>query len=125
VYKIDSEYVGYSVLPKLYQVLSESEIVSPKLSCPDIPRVTVEIVSQLNTSITGRIQFHGLKVGKKHSFLSVTIWADAQAAASPTSVAWHHPNKWNYSLRNMNYIYDLVTVCEQRTFRCLPWVLYV
>ena len=60
----------------------------------------------------------------KNSLLTVTIWADAQAAASSTSEAWHHPNKWKDSLRHKDYIYDLVTVCEQRRFCCLLWVLY-
>jgi hypothetical protein len=33
---------------------SEPElVVSPKLKCPDIPRVTIEIISQLNTSKPG------------------------------------------------------------------------
>jgi len=105
-------------------VLSESEIVaSPKLKRLDIPRVTIEIISQLIAIKLGRLSYMDLK-SAKNSLLSVTIWADAQAAASSTSEAWHHPNKWKDSLRHKDYIYDLVTVYEQRTFCCLLWVLY-
>jgi len=100
-------------------VLSESEIViSPKLKRLDIPGMTIEIISQLIPVKLGRFSYMDLK-SAKNSLLTVTIWADTQAAASSTSEAWHHPNKWKDGLRHKDYIYDLVTVCEQRTFCCL------
>jgi len=97
--------------------------ILPKLKRLGIPRVTIGIISQLIPVKLGRFSYMDLK-SAKNSLLTVTIWADAQAAASSTSEAWQHPNKWKDSLRHKDYIYDLVTVCEQRTFCCLLWVLY-
>jgi len=119
-----TQHLRWSVLPESCQVFSESEIViTPKLKRLDIPRVTIEIISQLIPVKFGRFSYMDLK-SAKNSLLTVTIWADAQAAASSTSQAWHHPNKRKDSLRHKDYIYDLVTVCEQSTICCLLCVLY-
>jgi hypothetical protein len=54
-------------------MLSESEIVTlPKLKRLDIPRVTIEIISQLIAIKLGRPSSKDLKLAK-NSLLSVTI----------------------------------------------------